>query len=61
MYCGVHVGAPNLLLKLGVTELIQLITRLRLRCWMVALGRLHVNHRLLHGLQHLRLHYEHLL
>jgi hypothetical protein len=23
MYCGVHVGAPSLLLKLGVTEVVE--------------------------------------
>jgi hypothetical protein len=34
---------------------------LRLWCWLVSLGLLHVDHSLLHGLQHLSLHYQYLL
>jgi hypothetical protein len=30
-------------------------------CWLVSLSLLHVDHSLLHGLQHLSLHYEYLL
>jgi hypothetical protein len=47
--------------QLSPLKLDQLVTLLRLRCWLVTLGRLHVGHYLLHGLQHLCTHYEHLL
>jgi hypothetical protein len=39
----------------------KLVTLLRLWCWLVSLGLLLVGHSLLHGLQHLSLHYQHLL
>jgi phosphotransferase system glucose/maltose/N-acetylglucosamine-specific IIC component len=34
---------------------------LRLWCWLVSFSLLHVGHSLLHGLQHLSLHYQNLL
>jgi hypothetical protein len=37
------------------------VTLLRLWCWRVSLILLHVGHSLLHGLQHLSLHYQNLL
>jgi hypothetical protein len=46
---------------LSPMELTDLILWLRLWCWLVTLGRLHICHHLLHGLQHLCLHVEYLL
>jgi uncharacterized protein (TIGR03382 family) len=39
-------------------KLSKLVALLRLWCWLVSLGLLHVNHSLLRGLQHLSLHYQ---
>jgi hypothetical protein len=49
------------MLGLSPLEFPKLVTLLRLWCWLVSLGLLHVDHSLLHGLQHLSLHYQHLL
>jgi hypothetical protein len=46
---------------LSPLEFPKLVALLRLWCWLVSLGLLHVGHSLLHGLQHLSLHYQHLL
>jgi hypothetical protein len=45
----------------GPLKLSKLVTRLGLRRWMMPLSLLHVGHSLLHGLQHLSLHYQNLL
>jgi hypothetical protein len=47
--------------RLGPLKLSKLVVLLRLWCWLVSLGLLHVNHSLFHGLQHLSLHYQYLL
>jgi uncharacterized membrane protein len=39
----------------------MLVSRLGLWCWLVSLSLLHVDYSLLHGLQHLSLHYQYLL
>jgi hypothetical protein len=39
----------------------KLVTRLGLWCWLMPLSLLHVDHSLLHGLQHPSLHYQNLL
>jgi hypothetical protein len=44
-----------------VLEFPKFVTLLRLWCWLMPLMLLHVNHSLLHGLQHLSLHYQNLL
>jgi hypothetical protein len=46
---------------LSPLEFPKLVALLRLWCWLVSLGLLHVGHSLLHGLQHLSLLYQHLL
>jgi hypothetical protein len=46
---------------LSPLEFPKLVALLRLWCWLLSLGLLHVGHSLLHGLQHLSLHYQHLL
>jgi hypothetical protein len=42
-------------------EFSEFIMLLRLWCWLVSWGLLHVGHSLLHGLQHLSLYYQYLL
>jgi hypothetical protein len=42
-------------------EFSEFITLLRLWCRLMSWGLLHVGHSLLHGLQHLSLHYQYLL
>jgi hypothetical protein len=46
---------------LSPLEFPKLVLLLRLWCRLMSLGFLHVSHSLLHGLQHLSLHYQHLL
>jgi hypothetical protein len=46
---------------LSPLEFPKLVVLLSLWCWLMSLGLLHVGHSLLHGLQHLSLHYQHLL
>jgi hypothetical protein len=46
---------------LSPLEFPKFVTLLRLWCWLMPLGLLHVSHSLLHGLQHLSFHYQHLL
>jgi uncharacterized membrane protein len=46
---------------LSPLEFPKFVTLLRLWCWLVSLSLLHVGHSLLHGLQHLSLHYQNLL
>jgi hypothetical protein len=45
----------------GPLKLSKLVTRLGLWRWLMPLSLLHVGHSLLHGLQHLSLHYQNLL
>jgi hypothetical protein len=45
----------------GPLKLSKLVTRLGLWRWLISLSFLHVGHSLLHGLQHLSLHYQNLL
>jgi hypothetical protein len=47
--------------RLSPLELAELISCLRMRSWLVTLGRLHICHHLLHGLRHLCFHDEYLL
>jgi hypothetical protein len=47
--------------RLGSLKLSKLVTRLGLWHWLMPLRLLHVGHSLLHGLQHLSLHYQNLL
>jgi hypothetical protein len=47
--------------RLGPLKLSKLVTRLGLWRWMMSLSLVHVGHSLLHGLQHLSLHYQNLL
>jgi hypothetical protein len=46
---------------LGPLKLSKLVSRLGLWHWLMPLSMLHVGHSLLHGLQHLSLHYLNLL
>jgi hypothetical protein len=46
---------------LSLLEFPKFVMMLRLWCWLVSLSLLHVHHSLLHGLQHLSLHYQNLL
>jgi uncharacterized membrane protein len=46
---------------LSPLKLSKLVSRLGLWHWLVSLSLLHVDHSLLHGLQHLSLHYQYLL
>jgi hypothetical protein len=46
---------------LGPLKLSKLVTGLGLWRWLMPLSLLHVGHSLLHGLQHLGLHYQNLL
>jgi hypothetical protein len=45
----------------GFLKLSMLVTRLGLWRWLMPLSVLHVGHSLLHGLQHMSLHYQNLL
>jgi hypothetical protein len=45
----------------GHLKLSKLVTRLGLWRWLIPLRLLHVGHNLLHGLQHLSMHYQNLL
>jgi hypothetical protein len=45
----------------GHLKLSKFVMGLGLWCWLMPLSLLHVGHSLLHGLQHLRLHYQNLL
>jgi hypothetical protein len=47
--------------RLAPLKLSKLVSRLGLWRWLMPLSLLHVGHGLLHGLQHLSLHYENLL
>jgi hypothetical protein len=47
--------------RIGPLEFSKFVTLLGLRCWLMPLSLLHVDHSLLHGLQHLGLHYQNLL
>jgi hypothetical protein len=47
--------------RLSPLELAQLVSWLGMRCGMVSLGILHGHHGLLHSLQHMLLHDQHLL
>ena len=47
--------------RFGPLELSKFVTLLRLWCWLMPLSLLHIGHSLLHGLQHLSLHYQNLL
>jgi hypothetical protein len=47
--------------RLGPLEFSKFVTLLRLWYWLVSLSLLRVGHSLLHGLQHLSLHYQNLL
>jgi hypothetical protein len=47
--------------RLGPLKLSKLVSRLGLWHWLMSLSLLHVGHSLLHGLQHLSLHYQKLL
>jgi hypothetical protein len=47
--------------RLGPLELSEFVTLLRLWGWLMPLSLLHIGHSLLHGLQHLGLHYQNLL
>jgi hypothetical protein len=47
--------------RIGPLEFSKFVTLLGLRCWLMPLSLLHVGHSLLHGLQHLGLHYQNLL
>jgi hypothetical protein len=47
--------------RLGPLEFCKFVTLLGLWCWLMSLHLLHVGHSLLHSLQHLSLHYQHLL
>jgi hypothetical protein len=46
---------------LGLLKFSKFVMLLRLWCWLLSLSLLHVGHSLLHGLQHLGLHDQHLL
>jgi hypothetical protein len=47
--------------RLSPLKLTQLVSWLRLRRWLVSLGILHGRHGLLHSLQHMCLHDQHLV
>jgi hypothetical protein len=47
--------------KFGPLEFSKLVTLLGMWCWLLSLCLLHIRHSLLHGLQHLSLHLQHLL
>jgi hypothetical protein len=47
--------------RFGPLKLSKFVTGLGLWCWLMPLNMLHVDHSLLHGLQHLSLHYQNLL
>jgi hypothetical protein len=49
------------MLGFSLLEFSKFVALLRLWCWLVSFGLLHVGHSLLHGLQHLSLHDQHLL
>jgi hypothetical protein len=49
------------MLGLGPLKLSKLVSKLGLWRWLMPLSLLHVGHSLLHGLQHLSLHYQNLL
>jgi hypothetical protein len=47
--------------RLGPLKFSKFVTLLGLWCWLMPLSLLHLGHSLLHGLQHLGLHYQNLL
>jgi hypothetical protein len=48
-------------MRFGLLKLSKFVTGLGLWRWLMPLSLLHVGHSLLHGLQHLSLHYQNLL